>query len=232
MRAFAVCVNDVPICTAGIPGDGTHSVAMAWADSSRWSPGEAVFLVNGLDARANEHVFWATPSLDIGDCVTIAAIDSDIVDRPSERYAHRAGESYARFLWHFHLRRARAELAALRKSPEAWAAQHARALRRLPAEARRWIRSWFEPHRAVAFRISHNGRLVRTAGLQPPCVVSLCVIWGVVGDLALGVSGLDVQKGEHVKWDMPDLRVGDTLAVELVATDQVDPPARRRAKDG
>jgi hypothetical protein len=47
----------------------------------------------------------------------------------------------------------------------------------------------------------------------------------------LDVGGLDSTKGEHLKWILATLQVGDTISVQVVETVEVDTPQERRPDD-
>jgi hypothetical protein len=45
----------------------------------------------------------------------------------------------------------------------------------------------------------------------------------------LGIGGLDTRTDEHIRWpDPPEIKVGDTITVEVVETDTVDTPTDRK----
>lgn len=84
----------------------------------------------------------------------------------------------------------------------------------------------------IAFEVTVNGKKVTRAGIDGDGVVSLTlsrVTQDGEGDLVLEVSGL--AGDEHVAWYRSELTAGETFAVEIVETDEVDPPATRYAAD-
>jgi hypothetical protein len=46
-----------------------------------------------------------------------------------------------------------------------------------------------------------------------------------------GMAGTHGAKGDHLRWGLPDLALGDTITVRIVETDAPDPPAARHAAD-
>ena len=84
----------------------------------------------------------------------------------------------------------------------------------------------------IAFVVSLNGERVCTIGIGDRGVLGAHVSWsgrpGGAGDLWLSYGGLDSRTDEHVKWaDPPEIMVGDTIAIQVIETDGVDPPAER-----
>jgi hypothetical protein len=52
---------------------------------------------------------------------------------------------------------------------------------------------------------------------------------GEPGDWWLSFGGLDTRTDEHVSWpDPPDIRVGDTVTIQVVEADAVDPSVARK----
>jgi hypothetical protein len=89
-----------------------------------------------------------------------------------------------------------------------------------------------------AFRVCINGQRLCTAGIGPCGVLSAIVSWvgGISGraapsDLRLSVGGLVVRTDEHVTWETPELKVGDTITVEIIEAEHVDPETERYGRD-
>jgi hypothetical protein len=89
-----------------------------------------------------------------------------------------------------------------------------------------------------AFVVTVNGQRLCTAGIGPNGVLSAIIDWvgggrnrPSGGDFGFHVGGLDSRTGEHVDWTTPELKVGDSVTVEIVEIDEVDPEARRHIPD-
>jgi hypothetical protein len=95
-----------------------------------------------------------------------------------------------------------------------------------------------------AFVVSVNGRRLWTAGIGPAGVLSAIVNWvgspegeapDADGDADEGffghLGGLDTRTDEMVDWEMPALKRGDVVTIELVEVDRVDPESCRRRHD-
>jgi hypothetical protein len=85
----------------------------------------------------------------------------------------------------------------------------------------------------IAFVVSVNGQRVATIGIGDSGVLDTIVGWsgrtGEPGDLRLSIGGLDSHTDEHVRWsDPPEIKVGDTVSVQVIETDTVDPPTDRK----
>jgi hypothetical protein len=85
----------------------------------------------------------------------------------------------------------------------------------------------------IAFVVSVNGQRVCTIGVGDSGVLGAHVSWvgrpGEAGDLDLGVGGLDSHTDEHIGWpDPPEIKVGDTVSIQVIETDTVDPPTERK----
>jgi hypothetical protein len=86
-----------------------------------------------------------------------------------------------------------------------------------------------------AFRVFINAQVVCTAGVGGDGVLSASVSWigaergDAEGRMLLYVGGLDRRTNEHVRWAVPNLRVGDEVSVLVVESEQVD-PAHDRCK--
>ena len=85
----------------------------------------------------------------------------------------------------------------------------------------------------IAFVVSLNGQRVCTIGIGDSGVLSAHVNWvgrpGEAGDLFLGIGGLDTRTDQHIRWpDLPELEVGDTVTIQVIEADTVDPPTERK----
>jgi|GEM_PF-2944406 len=87
----------------------------------------------------------------------------------------------------------------------------------------------------IAFVVSVNGKQVGTIGIGPSGVLSAYVDWcgeeGEPGDLNLSISGLDSRTEEHIRWPRPpEIKVGDTVTIQVVESDTVDTPVHRKTR--
>jgi hypothetical protein len=85
----------------------------------------------------------------------------------------------------------------------------------------------------IAFVVSVNGHRVRTIGIGDSGVLSAIVSWtvhpGEPGDLRLSFGGLDTRTDEHIRWpDPPEIKVGDTVTIQVVEMDAVDRETERK----
>ena len=85
----------------------------------------------------------------------------------------------------------------------------------------------------IAFVVSVNGQQVCTIGVGDSGMVGTNIFWvgqsGEPGRLSLDVGGLDTRTDEHIRWpDPPEIKVGDTITVQVIETDTVDPPTARQ----
>jgi hypothetical protein len=85
----------------------------------------------------------------------------------------------------------------------------------------------------IAFVVAVNGQRVCTIGLGDTGVLVAHVSWsrlpGEPGDLRLSFGGLDTRTDEHFRWpEPPDIKVGDTVTIQVVETDSVDRPTERK----
>lgn len=80
-----------------------------------------------------------------------------------------------------------------------------------------------------AFVISVNGERICTIGLTPNNARSVQFAWigGPEGQVFLHAGGMDDR--DHVNWEMPELEVGDEVAVKVVECEEPDPPSSRRS---
>jgi hypothetical protein len=84
----------------------------------------------------------------------------------------------------------------------------------------------------VAFVVSVNGRRLCCFGVGSSGVLGAHVSWfmrpGQTGNGDLRVGGLDTAASEHVEWIGPvEVQVGDTVTIQVVEVDIVDPPTDR-----
>ena len=85
----------------------------------------------------------------------------------------------------------------------------------------------------IALVVSVNGQQVGTIGVGDSGVVSAHVSWsghsGEPGNLDLGIGGLDSRTDEHIRWPQPpEIKVGDTITIQVIEADTVDPPTDRK----
>jgi hypothetical protein len=85
----------------------------------------------------------------------------------------------------------------------------------------------------IALVVSVNGQRVGTIGVGESGVVSAHVSWsghsGEQGNLDLGIGGLDSRTDEHIRWPQPpEIKVGDTITIQVIETDTVDTPTDRK----
>ncbi len=90
-----------------------------------------------------------------------------------------------------------------------------------------------EASQMIAFIVSVNGQRVCTIGVGDSGVLGAHVSWsggsGEAGDLDLGIGGLDTRTDEHIRWPHPpEIKVGDTVSVQVIETDTVDTPTDRK----
>lgn len=85
MVAFVVSVNGRRVCVAGVGGSGVLGAHVSWfMRPDRPDSGE--LQVGGLDTVAREHLDWPVPvKLQVGDTVSVQAVELDAVDPPAER---------------------------------------------------------------------------------------------------------------------------------------------------
>jgi hypothetical protein len=88
MKAFLIRVNGKRICKAGVGPNGVLTAIVNWVGSStkRTAQGDFGFHVGGIDGRTGEHVNYNTPSLNVGDKVSVEILESDQVDPEAKRY--------------------------------------------------------------------------------------------------------------------------------------------------
>jgi hypothetical protein len=84
MLAFEVLVNGKRLCIAGTGQMDVVSAAISWA---RREADTINFHVGGIAAGdQGEHLSWNTPTIGIGDEVTIRLVDANTSDGPDETY--------------------------------------------------------------------------------------------------------------------------------------------------
>ena len=95
----------------------------------------------------------------------------------------------------------------------------------------------------IALRIVHNGKEVCTAGVGNDGMIGMSMHWvrrtgarahpeaedGEEVELGFHVGGIHAPSNHHHNWDTPELRIGDTVTVTLIETDQIDPPDDTRS---
>jgi len=85
MRAFAVKLNNKPLCVAGV---GTNGVLTVIA-SHVVSPERASALeldVGGLFSETGDHAKWVHVDLKVGDRVVLTVLETESVDKPGEQH--------------------------------------------------------------------------------------------------------------------------------------------------
>ena len=89
-----------------------------------------------------------------------------------------------------------------------------------------------------AFVVRLNGKRLCTAGIGRNGVLTAIVNWvngSPRGDredhFFFHVGGLDSSTDEHVTYDVPELKVGDTVTVRIVETERIDPETKRYKAD-
>jgi hypothetical protein len=89
-----------------------------------------------------------------------------------------------------------------------------------------------------AFVVRVNGKRICTAGIGPNGVLTAIVNWvgggprrSAEGHFGFHVGGLDSRTNEHVRWQTPELNVGDKVTVSIIETRQVDPEATRERSE-
>ena len=78
-----------------------------------------------------------------------------------------------------------------------------------------------------AFLVSLNGTRVCLAGLNDASVMGMALDTTPQRGLKLNVGGLDAKTNEFVRWDTPQVNVGDELTIKIVEVDAVDPESAR-----
>jgi hypothetical protein len=88
VKAFLVRLNGKRLCTAGIGPNGVLTAIVHWVGggSRRTAEGDFGFHVGGLDSRTGEHVDYETPTLKVGDKVTVEIVEAEKVDPETRRY--------------------------------------------------------------------------------------------------------------------------------------------------
>lgn len=85
-----------------------------------------------------------------------------------------------------------------------------------------------------AFAVFVNGKRVCTAGIGPNGVLSTIITWAgggsrrtAAGFFSLHVGGLDSRTDEHVRWQVPEVKVGDEVTVKILEAARVNPEHSR-----
>ena len=87
-----------------------------------------------------------------------------------------------------------------------------------------------------AFLVHLNGKRLCLAGIGNHGVLNATVNWAGRNDrggkLGFIVGGLETPTTEHVRWNTPPIKVGDTITITIVEADVVDKvSARYRSTD-
>jgi len=88
MRAFQVELNDKLLCTAGVGDNGVCDTIVNFVGDPKGS--ELRLRVGGLFTATREHAVWRRRNLKVGDKVVVTIVETDVVDRPRERYTERS----------------------------------------------------------------------------------------------------------------------------------------------
>ena len=88
----------------------------------------------------------------------------------------------------------------------------------------------------IAFVVSVNAQRVCTIGVGDSGVLGAHVSWtghsGEPDNLSLFVGGLDSNTDQHIDWPAsPEINVGDTITIQVVESEVVDLPTRRRTPE-
>ena len=88
----------------------------------------------------------------------------------------------------------------------------------------------------IAFKVSHNGLPICTAGVNDYGVLNAIISWvrrepepapepsEPEEELHFHVGAFHSPTRDHRTWNTPQLVVGDTVSIEIVETDQIGPP--------
>ena len=82
----------------------------------------------------------------------------------------------------------------------------------------------------IAFEISHNGKRICTAGLEEAGILVASLAFPMDRKkqkklefpLHLHVAGLDNATEDHLHWDTPDMKLGDSVTIKIVDADKID----------
>lgn len=96
MNAFDVRLNGKRLCVAGIGEDGVMTATIDHVIGRGHD--ELSIRVGGLFSPAEEHVTWKRLSLKVGDRVEVRIVESEAIDKPTERFRtdSKQGERNAR----------------------------------------------------------------------------------------------------------------------------------------
>ncbi|HWE38493.1 MAG TPA: hypothetical protein VG406_18120 [Isosphaeraceae bacterium] len=91
-----------------------------------------------------------------------------------------------------------------------------------------------------AFEVTLNRRRLCTAGIYDNGVLSAIVSWVGRSDgspspnagFHFTVGALDSSTGEHLRWAVPMVEVGDEITSRIVETDEIDPQDPRNRISG
>lgn len=90
MLAFEVWVNGERLCTASTANTSVLIATLNWVGHA---PDPLDFRLGGVDAENREdHLKWNTPTIELGDEITIRIIDAPEGDPPHQRY--RPGDDF------------------------------------------------------------------------------------------------------------------------------------------
>ena len=83
----------------------------------------------------------------------------------------------------------------------------------------------------IAFVVSVNGKRICTAGIRDGGIATVDMSWVAKSPknngLLFHVGGIETSTNEILDWDVPKLKLGDKITVEITETDQVDPSPDR-----
>lgn len=85
-----------------------------------------------------------------------------------------------------------------------------------------------------AYVVIVNGKRLFTAGVGPRGVLTALLSWvgrgtlrSVENDFYFHVGGIDSRTDEHLEYDTPALKVGDSVLIKIIEAESVDPEAER-----
>jgi hypothetical protein len=83
----------------------------------------------------------------------------------------------------------------------------------------------------IAFAVSVNGEHYRTCGIRDAAMLEVRASYFSQRNnellLMLGAVGASSSFRECLTWQLPTIKVGDKVCVEIIETDRVDPPSER-----
>jgi hypothetical protein len=172
--------------------------------SLSWPPPESPRLsLGGMDSVADEYLRWAAPAVNVGDEVVVQAIEAEACDPP---------------------RRVK------RGTPNQLDQED------LPTDTQQMEQGDCVPAEAdelgmVGYILSLNDKVFCRPGIGVEGVISVDFVWDRAGDLWLGVAGFDPIPDEHLRWDIPEIHVGDKITVKIIRTDVCDQPVERKTTE-